>query len=559
MNKEQLAVLGAKADRLIVVAGPGSGKTRTLVQAVAKACIEHTEPERIIVVSYTVAASREIEGRLRLYMSAGPALGYCGTLHGFMLKLLRKHGPLVGLQENIGVLAEPEESVIPDLIKELRFKGSIKQVMTLLKREDIVSGGVGSGSASELVAAAYHQRLRENGLLDYDSILHYGLRLVRQLGKENLFPFTHLFVDEAQDSSVIDWLIYEDMPCEKKVWVGDFDQAIYSFRGGSVEQMVCRVTSQLITVLPLQMNYRSGSLICKAADKLIAHNSGRAKKLIVPARDDEGWMIARQFRCPASELTFVASDIATRIDGADKAHEFAVLARTNRLASEFALGLAALGVPVSKKKQRDLPHDWKLARLAVSVLDNPWNEFSMYLYLVAREGKVIADQMRSEATLKMVNLGIMYFGLDLRDGLTAAAVMKCLSMESISRIESAKARLPIGWRFCDLSMLLASQEDTSEEEGHGVYCGTIHSAKGREWSRVFLVGFEDGTIPSCRKGTDLEEERRLAFVGVTRAKDSVTLTCCSERPQYRGQNVPPGPLEPKQPSRFIAEMGLKIG
>jgi DNA helicase-2/ATP-dependent DNA helicase PcrA len=132
-----------------------------------------------------------------------------------------------------------------------------------------------------------------------------------------------------------------------------------------------------------------------------------------------------------------------------------------------------------------------------------------------------------------------------------------LSHESRERLNDACREMSANgeWELADLSAYMRSGE-RQQARKEGVYVGTAHSAKGREWDTVFIVGCEEGSFPQAKKDTDVEEERRLMFVAMTRARHRLVLTWCKARPQSRGPNLPPGPLEPRQPSRFIKESGL---
>lgn len=130
-----------------------------------------------------------------------------------------------------------------------------------------------------------------------------------------------------------------------------------------------------------------------------------------------------------------------------------------------------------------------------------------------------------------------------------------ISPESRDRVNAACQELSRlgGWTVPDLLLYLHDQDETREEEGDGVTCCTIHSFKGREAKHIIVVGCEEGIIPNGRKDEDIEESRRLMFVAMTRAKDTLTMTWVAARPQWRGENIPLGPMQPREPSRFLKE------
>jgi superfamily I DNA/RNA helicase len=222
----------------------------------------------------------------------------------------------------------------------------------------------------------------------------------------------------------------------------------------------------------------------------------------------------------------------------------------------------ANGVPVRRAQEQAEPADWRRTKLLLTVLGNPHNDMSVLAMIRTDEGKDAAVAVKRDAAAKLCSVseavgwrygrGESYDDADLhRHG---------VSFESRERVHAAVQELSRRgeWTIPDLLLHLAAQEGTRREEGDGVTCATIHSAKGREWRHVFVVGCEEGVLPSGKAGTpeQVEEERRLMYVAMTRAAETLTLTWCASRPQWRGANMPPGPPQAKEPSRFIREAGL---
>ncbi len=584
LTSHQKLAVESDADSRVVVAGPGSGKTRTLIAAVRHAIeVEKTPPEHICVITYTNAAADEIARRVIESESEGPfqgssGLGFCGTLHALCLRLCQEHYALAGLPATISVLDEAQlESIMETVSLEMGVKVPIStKVLPLLSRPDLIEARPGvSRSAPELVAVETHRRLRRAGLVTFDGLLYYGLKVINQLdcpgryetmdkpgtpvAMPHLWLFTHAFIDEAQDSAQMDWEIYDAMPCFRQFIVGDGDQSIYGFRGAAVHNFNAAADPAEVgkEVFFLETNWRSGHRICNVAQQLIERNKNRIQKATIAAKSG-GEVVDVMCENSASELVTVCSAIS---EYWAPYNETAVLARTNWLANEVAQFLAGKGIPVAKRTLPVVPDDWSRAKALLTALANPFSDFAVLQYLRLLD-KTNAAKVKNEAAKEMKSVNAL-LGMEFGDGNgfdDAALLRHNVSLAGRDRIHAAAHELnnsKPGWSLNDLLLNLRAQEQSAGDvDGEGVYVGTIHSAKGREWHTVFIVGCEEGLLPSSKAGTDIEEERRLMYVAITRAKERVLFTWCKERPQRRGPGAPPGPMEPKTRSRFLTEAGL---
>lgn len=588
LNEEQRAAVESDAANRLVIAGAGSGKTRVLVAAVAREAEAHGA-ESCCVVTYTNKAAGEMRDRLEALGVSG--LGWCGTLHGLMLLLCRRHHGLVGLPKKVGVLdAEQREGIVESIMRDMGVRCPTKRVLPFLDAECCVAPGAvakRTWTKEELVAREYHLRLRQAGLVDFSSMLYHGKSVVLALAESGEWPFGSLFVDEAQDSSASDWSIYDAMPCGRKLVVGDDCQAIYGFRGGDVREFVKRAKDGSWSVSKMTTNYRSGPNIVQASDRLICHNKNRVDKVCYPSNENKPDNVAeRECATPVEEMSFVADIISKWTTPAEpvchcgdyckdhnqgsghspvpmeeeggprKPGDFAVLCRTNSQCKAFAQHLKACGVPVAERRMAEVPGDWRRAKLLLTVLGNPYSDFAVRQYLEATEGQAEAARVANAAAQKMVSISE---ALDWRYGkgerfADVDLVRHGLSAESRDHIASAVRTMRGEWDTADLLLALGNGEQQGELAGDGVAVTTVHQSKGLEFDVVFLVGMEEGNFPTARKDEDIEESRRLCYVGITRAKEQLVLTWCNHRAQYRGSNLPPGPMEEKRRSRFISEL-----
>lgn len=561
MNAEQTAAATSKAEHIVVAAGPGAGKTRTLVARIHHLIAEGVRPGDIVVITYTNAAAAEICKRVAAYapptavlnverMTLGVRLGYCGTLHGFMLRMLRQFGSKIGLPSELAVVSEQQRlDILADVVLEMGWKGSEKAAEEAIKVNPLLNrNGKPPGlPKAMLLAASYHRRMLENGLLDFDSILAYG-RVVLDYAPS---VARHLLVDEFQDASDADDDIYTALRITNKFFVGDPDQSIYGFRGGNPANFIRRSATPGTSLFYLEKNFRCGVEICAAANRLILHNPARLPKQTLPVEvHDSSCVKVAACKDEASELA-VLSQAIMDIDGG--LSDVAVLCRTNALVKRIADHLEGLGVPVARKTERNAPPDWQLIRQYIALLCNPDNDLLAYQWLknVAGLDAAKAAKRRALEKLTTINRAGQYWTATT----TLANLPDALAKQSggwregIERVRQCIAELPEGSGLPELALALAQDDSRSDEVGQGVTVTTLHSAKGREWDVVFLPGWVEGMVPSKRG--DEAEERRLAFVGITRARHSLVISWPKE-----ATDPWTGAVADTERSRFVKEAGL---
>jgi DNA helicase-2/ATP-dependent DNA helicase PcrA len=579
LNPEQQAVIDSTANQILVLAGPGSGKTKTLMARIFKLIERGASSHEIVCITYTRSAASEIQKRLGESLlvqrpeQAGPVLlGFTGTLHAFAFKMLSEHGNLIGLPAKLSIADDDlREDMIESIAAEMGVKCSAKGILPLLSEPEMIDPHPGKKTRNELVAIAYHRTLKSAGLLDFDSLLYYFLELIQYFVEAPIWdkeksvpewPFKCLLVDEVQDSSDADMAIYKAMPCGSKLLCGDPDQSIYKFRGGNVENIIGLTGGTGWHVFTLEKNHRCKNVIADAAQRLIQYNELRYPKQTV-AVDKGGAVVVESFATPAEEMAFIANELTANHNSQSKVSRngndtCAVLCRTNAISKQIGTYLKSVGIGVAERKEIVVPKDWKKTKLLLSVMANPHSDFLVHQFLVAAEGKKKADMIRLKAAGTMDSINAYLAGKFTATLDSSIMEDWKISMESRQRIRDAARSLSciVGeWTVPELILFINSQEDTAQEIGEGVHVGTIHGSKGREYNCVYLAGFEHEVIPG-KKDDDISESRRLAFVGMTRAKQRLLITYCHSRPQNRGPNMEPGPMETRTPSRFISEMGL---
>jgi DNA helicase II / ATP-dependent DNA helicase PcrA len=561
LDTDQQEVLESTATHKLVISGPGSGKTRTLIAAIEQEASEHG-PSGVVAITFTNSAALEIESRLKELGIVG--LGFVGTLHAFLLRLLREYGERIGLPHSLSVIDdEQKQGMVETVMQEMGIKLPVSKIMAVV--DSIFDSHDVKGASldkAQLVSMQYHATLLASGAMDFASILYWGEKLIRYLAAKKDWPYKFLGYDEIQDCSEQDWRIMQAMPCERKYLTGDSDQAIFQFRKGDPKQMVALFDEaehpkkkSKWKAFTLETNYRCAGLICSHANRLIEWNLNRVEKYTLSTRQEAGRISVHACENEVAEMNLVLGYIGAYLKN-NSPDTVAILSRTNRLASDFSDFLLANGVPVKKRRYAGVPADWRKAKLLLSVLSNPWNDLAVQEYLTVNSTKQTAAIEKQKAATKMVSINeSMGFPFGKGDPSVDADLGKHgLSFESKERIHDACRELGKRgtWDINDLILYLNGNEQWNQEDGEGVTVTTVHQAKGKEFETVFVVGLEEGLFPQLKKETDMEEERRLAFVSFTRAKDRLILTWARQRQAPFGPCV----MRPTERSRFIAEAEL---
>ena len=554
LNPQQSAAVTDPSPRLLVVAGAGSGKTRTLVKRILRTVNSGVPASSIIVISFTNTAADEFRRRLHPVVP-----GVCSTLHSFLLRLLLKHGGSYGLPVS-GILdEEAKEQTIKRAIQAMGYKGAVKDIAPLLKRPSLIWPDRGDHpTRSELVAKEYHRILRMDGLVDYDTLLCFGVKFVQRAlnpAPPAWWGYTHLFADEVQDSAVEDWAIYDGLPVSYRFTVGDLDQSVYGFRNAAPVLFFDRLQGTGgWSHLKLETNYRSGEAIVAAANRLIAHNPNRVDKQMVATRPG-GSVTVKANANPAAEACYILNTL-TNLERPDPGSGpvAAVLTRNNRLAHDLSVYLAANGVGVVRPSRPNLPKDWRVTMSLLAALAQPYNDRAVLRYLTLTEGREAAETAQKAAARAMKSVSMSLGKKFHVEQFAARETLAGFGISEASRELVARVAAPDATVADTYAAAQAIGHDESASGPGKVVVGTVHSSKGLEFPTVILAGMEEGMFPV--RTEDVEEARRLAYVGVTRAMDQLILTWSETRPQNRGENMDPGPMEPMEPSRFIQELGL---
>lgn len=613
LNKEQFQAVTTTEGPLLVLAGAGSGKTRVLTFRMAYILAKGlATPEEILAVTFTNKAAGEMKERISKLLSSGESnvyLPWAGTFHSICVKVLRKDGYRLGLNQNFSIYDSNDQL---DVTKQAMGKlgistkdvnpRAIHSHISSAKNELIDADSYAmsaQGYFQQQVAsvyAAYQNILRENNAVDFDDLLFYVVDLFRQYPsvlEEYQLRFKYILVDEYQDTNHAQYKIV-DMLAKKYrnlCVVGDDDQSIYAFRGATIKNILnFERDYKDATVIKLEQNYRSTKVILDAAYEVVSKNTSRTDKRLWTDKDGGDRIIVYTAKDEKDEAKWAVKQINELIQNGSNIEEMAVLYRTNAQsrALEEAFIKSAIRYRIiggfrfyDRMEIKDslaylrlifnLDDDTALRRIintpkrgiGAKTQQDIFNEASAKgkstaKYLIENADQITHKSLRQFARLlkSLVSAAEELVVSELIDKvLSESGYFKSLqdgSTENEQRIENLKELLSVASKYDELEpqaglrsfleevALLEGAPD--EEDDSAVTMMTVHAAKGLEFEHVFLVGMEEGLFPHSRVFTDpkeLEEERRLAYVAITRAKHNLYIIHADSRLYFgsRQQNL----------------------
>jgi DNA helicase-2/ATP-dependent DNA helicase PcrA len=538
LDDAQRAAAETVQGALLIVAGPGSGKTRALTHRIAHLIAEcGAAPEACLAITFTRRAAAEMTERLAALAPSAWAAIPVHTFHSLGLSILREHPDAAGLYE--GFRIADEEARVAMLAENLDVSG--RKARTLLRAVSVAkrTGRPASNEAAEALAA-YQRALATRNWIDFDDMVGLAAAaLDADPGLAALYRdrFRWISVDEFQDVDAQQYRLVKLLapPDANLCVIGDSNQAIYGFRGADAS-CFHRFTEDYATaaVVRLDRNYRSSGTIVTASSQVIAPETDgdgagqamrdmRERVTIHTARTEraEAEFVVQAIEGMIGGHSFFSIDSGRGADGAGAElsfSDFAILYRTDAQSAVLSEALARSGMPFGKHGHAPLA-DAPAVRSLLEELDADAGNARLAVRLTEAAGRLASTRGAPDA------------------GLLGAALQQLLALAETCGGDLA--------RFAD-AVALASEADGWDPRADRISLLTLHAAKGLEFPVVFIVGIEDGILPlrwGGRDDTAMEEERRLFYVGMTRAKDRLFL-CRAEKRSWRGapRTLPASPF-----------------
>ncbi len=601
LNPAQKLVARTVSGPLLVVAGAGTGKTRTLVYRLAYLVARaDVPPENMLAITFTTKAAEEMRQRITSLCHDGLDLSAMriGTIHSLCYDILRSYGSNINLPADFTIISPPDRlSIIKNLVNTFPDESGSASPRKYGLHISNEKNALVSYEKTTPLCRAYQEMLERQNLLDFEDLIIKTLELFRTvpaITAELHSRFSHISVDEYQDINAAQYSLLRSLssPLQNICAVGDADQAIYAFRGALVENFFnFQNDFPGAQVIYLEQNYRSTKTIISAAQQVIKHNKQRVEKELhatrTPGAAIEIWHVPDEIQ----EAAFVAREIerllgGTRFETMSSEQEeyvrgfsdIAVLYRLHTQGRQLKKALQQKGIPVEVATTRLLYEEPEIKPVIdfLEVIQNPHNDLALAEILTASSSaigpktteKLSLEAARKGCSLFNVLLDICFASeqprhpgvrlkafMDLLTGLIKQSSV--ISLDKLIRefweqmftaetdthdklLELITSAMP----FCHgpaakgipaflNKISLLKDGETFTTRGEAVTLMTVHGAKGLEFPVVFILGLEDGLFPYRLEQPggleNDEEERRLFYVGMTRAKEKLYLLHAQNR------------------------------
>jgi DNA helicase-2/ATP-dependent DNA helicase PcrA len=631
LNPQQRAAVSARPGPVLVLAGPGSGKTRVLTHRIAYLINQMgISPYHILAVTFTNKASREMQSRLEKLLDRSVQGLWLGTFHAVCARILRREQQFLPFTSNFVIFDDDDQtSLIKRAVKELNLDeklykpSSVHAAISNAKNNLLMPSDYPASTYRDEVIGRIYRRYQElllaSNAVDFDDLLLYTWKLLEEnpaLRESYSRRFEHVLVDEFQDTNLVQYELLRHLASvHKNIFVvGDEDQSIYRWRGADYRNVLRFDEDYPETIkILLEQNYRSTQTVLDAAQAVIERNHHRTPKKLrsMPDRGTGERLSLYEAVDDHGEAAYVV-DMIQQLCSSKRARlgDFAVMYRTNaqsRLLEEAFLraGLpyrlvgamrfygrreikdmiaylrlvmnpadevslsrvinvpargigdkAQVGLQVAAR-QAQASAGQVLLELSEQGKDSPyWTQVGRSAALLADFGAMLAGWRASAQTLPLPAL----FGRML-DDLAYEEYVNDGTEEGRGRWENVEELRRLTYEYEERgltafleNLALVSDQDTIPEEAEAPTLLTLHSAKGLEFPIVFIVGLDDGTLPHNRSLDDPEEmaeERRLFYVGLTRAKFRVFMVRAAQRSTY-------GSFQDSAPSRFLDDIPAEL-
>ncbi len=611
LNEAQMKAVLHKDGPCLVLAGAGSGKTRVLTERIVNLINDGVRPQNILAITFTNKAAREMKERVYNSIGSEASKIFIGTFHSLGLKILRENAEVIGYKKNITILDRDDvNSLVKKFLKELNLSSEQYPIKYILNKisfaknegltpeeyEKFMKGPL--DEAVIKIYKMYNHTLKRNNSVDFDDLLILPLEIFKKSSEvldKYMEHYKYILVDEYQDTNMVQYELCKMLSSKylNLFVVGDNDQSIYSFRFANYKNVLnFEKDYPSCEVIILDENYRSTNTILKAANSVIKNNKERKEKNLW-SNNGEGEKI-KYIRCEneQEEAFCVIKEVKKLIENNTSYKDIAVLYRTNGQSRVIEEAFLRENIPFrvvgsyffyNRKEIKDLisylhliyntDDDVSLERVinvpkrgigskTIERLKNMANISDTSIFNVIDSGKELEfknlilslkESSKDTNLSGLIDLILETTGIkkELEESDTLESEIRLENLEEFKSITLSFEERGIYSleEFLENISLVSDKSDYKEVE-NGVTLMTLHSAKGLEFDNVFLVGLEEGIFPHSKcydSEYELEEERRLCYVGITRAKKRLFLLNSKKRTLY-------GKISMNLPSRFIDEI-----
>lgn len=629
LNAEQRRAVETTEGPLLIQAGAGSGKTKTLTHRIAYLIATgRATPFNILAVTFTNKAAKEMRARVAMLLGENAEnrsfMPFMGTFHGICVRLLRQDGESVGIPRSFVIFDESDRlAAIKQASKQLMLDEKAFPPRTLSSlissaKNDMIDPEEYAAAANSPAAKAaaqvypvYQRILREGAALDFDDLINRTVAMLKsrpEVRKKWQDQFKYIMIDEYQDTNTAQYKLVKLLTGSAKnvAVVGDDWQSIYSWRGADFRNILnFERDYKDCTVIKLEQNYRSTKHILDAAHAIISKNAQRSDKRLWTDAGDGLPVQMLQVMSERSEGEAIVRRVRAAVDsGVRRYRDFAVLYRTNAQSRSIEEAFVHYGVPYrvvggvrfyDRKEIKDVmaylrlifqPEDRVSFERVVNVPARGVGAKSLQNFFAwqNREGLRLSEaldqadrcqELTPKARKSLGELGDILASLRrLVDEASVAGLIDSLlrridylhfiddgTPQGEARAENVRELLSVAQEYQELGLAgfleevsLVSDVDSADFSGDAVTLMTLHAAKGLEFPVVFMTGLEETIFPHSRALYDqaeMEEERRLCYVGMTRAREELYMIYATSRMLYGGMQHNP-------PSRFLSEIDAEF-
>lgn len=638
LNPQQHEAVTSNANQILVLAGPGSGKTRVLTQRIAYLVFERqVNPANILAITFTNKAAREMHNRLEQMLGYKIESLWLGTFHSICARILRLESKMLPFDANYIIMdADDQKSIVKRILKDMNLDdklyppAAMHAIISNAKNQLTKVGDYSARTYREEIAKRiyekYESTLRSSNAVDFDDLLLWTVQLFEdhpQVRKRYSKRFEHVLIDEFQDTNQAQYNLVKHFSSHHKSLfaVGDEDQSIYRWRGADYRN-VLRFEEEFpnTSKLLLERNYRSTQNILDTAQSVINQNTTRTPKKLFSKRGSGSSIILNDAVDDHAEAAYVVGDILKRIAVGDKGENFAIMYRTNAqsrlleeafLRAEIPYRLVGAQRFYGRREVKDIiaflrlihnPHDTislnrvinlpprgigkkTLINLNHFALENDISPTDLLLSLgEKREESPFWELFGVRSAAVLANFGGMLLNWqsfiqthslpELFDKIINDVNYKTYIDDGTDvgsgRWENILELQQLAFEFENRSMTdfletvaLVSDQDTIPDALTAPTLLTLHAAKGLEFSTVYIIGLDEGLLPHNRSFEDPEEmaeERRLFYVGITRAKNDLILVRAGQRNKFgRYEYTIPSRFLDDIPENLIQHQGIRLG